>query len=505
MTDHRIRNIVIVGGGTAGWMTAAAMARMLGPGHSIRLVESEEIGTIGVGEATVPHLSVFNRMLGIDEAEFVREVGGTFKLGVQFVDWLKPGTTYVHGFGTSIGLDVGMLPFHQYWLRASREGQARELGEYSLNTLAAARGKFMVSASDAPANTPLANIAYAYHFDAGRYARYLRRYAEARGVQRIEGRISETVLRPTDGFVEAVVTQAGERIEGELFVDCSGFRGLLIEQALKTGYEDWAQWLPTDRAVTVACELTGPPTPYTRATAQAAGWQWRIALQHRVGNGHVYASSCISDDEAAATLLRNLDGAPIGEPKLLRFMSGTRKKVWNRNVVAIGLSSGFLEPLESTGIFLIQSAITRLMALFPDKNFSGAVSDRYNELSRFELERIRDFLILHFHATQRDDTPFWHHCRTMDVPETLSKVLALFRENGQFIRNGDELFGLVSWVEVMLGQGIIPRGCHPLVDQMPKQELDQFVAHVQQVIAGCVDAMPAHQAFIDRYCKAGVL
>lgn len=502
MTDQRIKNIVIVGGGTAGWMSAAALAKVLGPGVSIRLIESEEIGTIGVGEATVPHLSLFNKMLGIDEAEFVRETMGTFKLGVQFVDWLKPGKTYVHGFGTSIGLDVGMLPFHQYWLRAFKAGHAAEIGDYSLNTLAAPRGKFMVSAIDAPANTPLANIAYAYHFDAGLYARYLRRYAQARGVQRSEGKIRETVLRAADGFVESVVLESGESISGDLFIDCSGFRGLLIEQALHTGHEDWSHWLPTDRAVTVACERVGPPTPYTRATAQACGWQWRIGLQHRVGNGHVYASSYISDDEAAATLLRNLDGAALGEPRLLRFVAGTRKKAWNRNVVAIGLSSGFLEPLESTGIFLIQSAITRLLTLFPDKHFSAAVTDRYNALSRFELERIRDFLILHFHATERDDTPFWNHCRTMEIPETLRNVMALFRESGQFIRNAEELFGLVSWVEVMLGQGIVPRTCHPLVDQMPDKDLHEFVAHVRQIIAACVDAMPAHQAFIDRYCRA---
>jgi tryptophan 7-halogenase len=502
MTNQRIKNIVIVGGGTAGWMSAAALAKVLGPGHSIRLIESEEIGTIGVGEATVPHLSLFNKLLGIDEAEFVRETRGTFKLGVQFVNWLKPGKTYVHGFGTSIGLDIGMLPFHQYWLRAFKSGNASEIGDYSLNTLAAAHGKFMVSAVDAPPNTPLANIAYAYHFDAGLYARYLRRYAEARGVQRTEGKIRETLLRPSDGFVDAVVLESGEKISGELFIDCSGFRGLLIEQALHTGYEDWNHWLPTNRAVTVACERTGPPTPYTRATAQTAGWQWRIALQHRVGNGHVYASPYISDDEAAATLLRNLDGAPLGEPRLLRFVAGTRKKVWNRNVVAIGLASGFLEPLESTGIFLIQSAITRLLTLFPDRNFSEAVIDRYNAMSRFELERIRDFLILHFHATQRDDTPFWNYCRTMEIPETLRSVMALFRESGQFIRNAEELFGLVSWVEVMLGQGIMPTTWHTGADQMSEKDLNEFVAHVQQVIATCVDAMPPHQAFIDRYCKA---
>jgi tryptophan halogenase len=502
MTDQRIRNIVIVGGGSAGWMTAAALAKALDRDCSIRLVESEEIGIIGVGEATVPHLSVFNKMLGIDEADFVRQTMGTFKLGVQFVDWQKPGKTYVHGFGTMIGLDVGMLPFHHYWLRARQVGQVSDIGDYSLNTLAAPRGKFMVSAIDAPANTPLANIAYAYHFDTGLYGRYLRHHAQSMGVQRTEGKVCNTVLRPHDGFVEAIVMESGEVIQADLFIDCSGFRGLLIEQALHTGYEDWDHWLPTDRAVTVGCEAVRPPTPYTRATAQAAGWQWRIALQHRVGNGHVYAGRYLSDDEAAATLLHNLDGRATGDPRLIRFRAGTRKQAWNRNVVAIGLSSGFLEPLESTGIFLIQSAVMRLLNLFPQKDFSQALIDRYNAQSRFEIERIRDFLILHFHATERDDTPFWNYCRTMEIPETLRSTMALFKESGQFIRNADELFGLVSWVQVMLGQGIMPKHYHPIADQMPEKELHYLIAHVQQVIATCVDAMPPHQDFIDRYCKA---
>ena len=502
MTDSQIRNIVIVGGGTAGWMAAAAFAKVLGPTYSIRLVESEEIGTVGVGEATVPHLKAFNNLLEIDEIEFVKQVQGTFKLGVQFNDWARIGDSYLHGFGSSIGHDVSLLPFHQFWIKARQQGFATDIGAYSLNTAAAPQGKFMPSATDVPASSPLASIAYAYHFDAGRYAKYLRGYAEQRGVRRTEGKIAQTLLRAHDGFVEAVVLENGERIEGELFIDCSGFRGLLIEQALHTGYHDFTHWLPCDRALAVASEIVGPPTPYTRATARSAGWQWRIPLQHRIGNGHVYASAHISDDEAAATLLANLDGPAIGEPRQLRFTTGVRKKFWNRNVVALGLSSGFLEPLESTSIYMIQSGIARLLNLFPRRDFSAVVIERYNAQAVFEYERIRDFLILHYHATQRDDTPFWNQCRTMSIPDPLRETIELFRDSGRFFRNAEELFGLVSWVEVMLGQGIMPTAWHTGADQMSEKDLNEFVAHVQQVIATCVDAMPPHQAFIDRYCKA---
>jgi len=450
MTDSRIRNIVIVGGGTAGWMAAAAFAKVLGADYSIRLVESEEIGTVGVGEGTVPHLKLFNNLLGIDDVEFVKNTQGTFKLGVQFNDWGRLGDSYVHGFGT-IGHDVGLLPFHQYWIKARRAGKAQDIGAYSLNTVAAPRGRFMPSASDAPPGSPLANVAYAYHFDAGRYARFLRGYAEQRGVRRTEGKVAQTVLHPDSGFVEAIVLESGERIEGELFIDCSGFRGLLIEQALHTGYLDFSHWLPCDRALAVACEKVGPPTPYTRASARPAGWQWRIPLQHRTGNGYVYSSAHTSDDEAAATLLGHLDGKPMGEPRLLRFTTGVRRQAWNRNVVALGLAGGFMEPLESTSIYMIQSGIARLLNLFPQRDFSPVLIDRYNTQSRFEYEHIRDFLILHYHATERDDTPFWNQCRTMSLPPELADNIRLFRDSGRFFRNGEEMFATPSWVQVMLG------------------------------------------------------
>ena len=499
MTDTGVKKIVIVGGGTAGWMAAAAFAKVLDPSYSIRLVESEQIGTVGVGEGTVPHLKLFNDLLGIDDIEFMKHTQGTFKLGVQFNNWGRLGDSYIHGFG-SIGHDVSLLPFHQFWIKARQAGLAGDIHDYSLNTLAASLGKFMVSATDVPPNSPLANIAYSYQFDATMYARFLRGYAEQRGVRRTEGKVAQTVLHSETGFVEAVVLESGERVEGELFIDCSGFGGLLIEQALHTGYHDFTPWLPCDRAMAVACERVGPPTSYTRATAREAGWQWRIPLQHRTGNGYVYSSAHLSDDEAAATLLKHLDGKPLADPRLLRFTAGMRKQVWNRNVVALGLAAGFMEPLESTGIFLIQSGIARLLNLFPHREFSQVLIDRFNAQTAFEYEHIRDFLILHFHATQRDDTPFWNQCRTMSIPTSLQDNIRLFRDSGRFFRDGEEMFAETSWVQVMLGQGIEPRGYHPLVDQMPAEELGKFMASVSRVVASCVEAMPMHQAFIDRHC-----
>lgn len=500
MTDSAVKRVVIVGGGTAGWMAAAGLARVMAQSCSIRLVESAQIGTIGVGEATVPHLKLFNDLLGIDDIAFVRETRGTFKLGTQFVDWARIGDNYFHGFGT-LGHDVSLLPFHQFWVKARRLGMADELGAYSLHTLAAPQDKFMTSAMDVPKTSPLADIAYAYHFDAGRYAQYLRRYAEQRGVRRTEGKVVDVKLRGEDGFVEAVVLDGGERIEGDLFIDCSGFRGLLIEQHLHAGYEDWRRWLPCDRAVTVACDVAGhPPTPYVRCSAAAAGWFWRIQVQERIGNGYVYSSAHCSDDDATEALMRHLEARAQGEPRVLRFAAGRRRKAWDRNVVALGLAAGFIEPLESTGIYLVQSGVARLIKLFPDGGFSPVLRDRFNQETAFEIERIRDFIILHFCATERDDSPFWNYCRTMEIPEPLAENIRLFRDSGRFYRNAEELFAITSWVEVMIGQRILPQRWHPLVDQMPEAELRQFMASVKDVIARCVAAMPTHQQFLDR-CK----
>ncbi len=493
-----IRDIVIVGGGTAGWMTAAALSKVLAGACSVRLIESDEIGIVGVGEATIPMIKLYNAALDLDENDFVRETKGSFKLGIEFRDWARLGDSYIHGFG-KIGQDLGLVSFYHYWLKLHQAAKAGPLEDYSINTTACRHDKFMRAVTDRP-NSPLADIAYAYHFDASLYARFLRRYAEARGVQRIEGKVVDVQLHPETGFVESVQLERGERIAGQLFIDCSGFRGLLIEQALETGYIDWTHWLPCDRALAVPCASAGPTTPYTRSTARGAGWQWRIPLQHRIGNGYVYSSRFISDDEAAATLLANLDGEALADPRLLRFVAGKRRKFWNRNVVAIGLSSGFMEPLESTSIHLIQSAIARLTAFFPHTGFDQIDIDTFNAHSDFEFDKIRDFLILHYYATERDDTPFWNYCRTMDIPDSLRERMALFRSNGRVFREGNEMFAEVSWLQVMHGQRVRPAHYHPLVDVYPEAKVEEFVAGVRGVIDKCVSVMPTHDAFIAKHC-----
>ena len=498
MSENRITEIVIVGGGTAGWMTAAALSKVLTTGYTIRLVESEEIGIVGVGEATIPMIKLYNQALDLDENDFMRKTKGSFKLGIEFVNWGRKGDSYIHGFG-KIGQDLGLISFYQYWLKMHHAGKAANLEEYSINTEAARHNKFMRAVTDRP-NSPLADIAYAYHFDASLYARYLREYSEARGVVRIEGKISHAEQRGSDGHIEAVVLENGERIAGQLFIDCSGFRGLLIEQTLKTGYEDWTHWLPCDRALAVPCASAGPTTPYTRSTAREAGWQWRIPLQHRIGNGYVYSSKFISDDEAAATLMANLDGEALAEPRPLRFVTGKRKKFWNKNVIAIGLASGFMEPLESTSIHLIQSSIARLTAFFPHAGFEQSDIDEFNAHSHFEFDRIRDFLIAHYHATERDDTPFWNYCRTMEVPESLKRRMDLFSSNGRIFREANEMFAEVSWLQVLHGQRVQVKGYHPLVDLYSEEKIVDFLDSIRGVIGNCVQAMPSHDDFIARNC-----
>ncbi len=498
MTQHPVKHIVIVGGGTAGWMTAAAMAKVLVGDFTIRLVESDEIGTVGVGEATIPQIRQFNQSLEIDENDFVRRTQGTFKLGIQFVNWARVGDSYVHSFG-ALGRDHALLPFHQYWLKAHLAGKVSDIAPYCLNSVAALQGKFMRPAN-LGADSPLSSIAYAYQFDAALYARYLRDYSERRGVRRTEGIVKDAVLRTNDGFIEAIVLASGERITGDLFIDCSGFSGLLIEQTLHAGYEDWSRWLPCDRALALACAPAGPPTPYTRSTAREAGWQWRIPLQHRIGNGYVYSSAHISDEQAADTLLKNLDAPPLTAARQLRFVTGKRRRTWVRNCVAIGLAAGFLEPLESTSIHLIQSAITALLSFFPDQGFDPVLIERFNQKSSFDWERVRDFLILHYHATERGDTAFWNDCRTMSVPERLLEYMDLFRGSGRFYRENEELFTQISWVQVMLGQRITPRAYHPLVDLLSDADLDQFLGNIRHIIQRCAAAMPAHEKFIARYC-----
>jgi len=500
MTQAPIKTIVIVGGGSAGWMAAAALARLLQNKYAIRLVESDDISTVGVGESTIPMIRLFNSVLGINEDEFVRETRATFKLGIEFEDWGRVGERYMHGFG-KFGQDLWTVDFFQYWLRAHLAGQAPDLERYSINRMAAKAGKFM-RPSDEVRDSPLADIVYAFHLDAGLYARYLRKYAEARGVVRTEGKIVE-VRRHADGDVAAVVLENGEAIGGELFLDCSGFRGLLIEGALQTGFEDWSHWLPCDRAWAVPCELAGDLPPTTRASARPAGWQWRIGLQHRTGNGHVYASRFMSDDEAAHILMSGLDGKPLAEPKLLRFTAGRRKKTWNRNVVAVGLSAGFLEPLESTSIYLIQSTISRLVSFFPDGGFDAADIEEFNRQSDFEVERIRDFIILHYHATERSDTPFWDHVRTMAIPETLRRKMDLYGAHGRVVRENNELFTEIGWQQVLHGQGVRPRAAHPLAGMLGDKELGDFLGNIERVVGKCVEVMPTHKDFVGAVARAG--
>ena len=500
MQEHLIKHIVIVGGGTSGWMAAAAMSQVLKGQYRITLVESDEIGTVGVGEATIPPIQTFNKILGIDEAEFMRQTMGSFKMGVEFVNWKSLGHRYMHGFGP-LGQELWTADFHQYWLKMWLAGKAPDLENYSITRMACKADKFMRPAEDM-AQSPLSQIAYAYHFDASLYARFLGRYAQARGVQRIEGLIKQVHLKPDNGHVAAVELQDGRRVEGELFIDCSGFRGLLIEQALHTGFEDWTHWLPCDRALAVPCESQAEITPYTRSTAHKAGWQWRIPLQHRTGNGHVYCSQHISDDEATHTLLSNLDSAPLAEPRLIKFSTGKRKKAWNRNVVALGLAGGFLEPIESTSIHLVQIAITKLLTLFPDCGFNQADIDEYNSQLDFEYVSVRDFIILHYHLNQRTDAPFWEHCREMAVPESLRRRMALYAQRGRIFRENNELFAPASWLQVLHGQGIRPAGYDPLVDLYPEAEIAEFLEGIRAVIAKCVGVMPGHAAYISEHCAS---
>lgn len=474
------------------------MSKVLTRGYRIRLVESDEIATIGVGEATIPVIKFFNAALELNEDDFVSKTQGTFKLGIEFVNWARLGDRYTHGFG-GIGQDWGILKCYQYWLKMRQLGAAPELGEYSINTVAPRHAKFMRRRPEMK-KSPLADIAYAFHFDASLYARYLRHYSEARGVVRTEGKIVSTVLSDPSGFIEAVVLASGERLAGDLFIDCSGARGLLIEQALHTGYEDWSHWLPCDRAIAVPCESDRILLPLTRATAHGAGWQWRIPLQHRTGNGHVYSSQFMQEDAATAILLANLDGKPLAAPRLIPFTPGKRRRLWNRNCVALGLASGFLEPLESTSIHLIQSTIVRLMRLFPHHGCNAVETEQFNRGCDFEYERIRDFIILHYKATEREDSPMWNYCRNMPIPDTLSRKIDLFRENGRIFRENDELFAEESWLQVMIGQRIVPESYDPLVDTQPQEAISRYLEDIETVIKRCVDVMPTQRDFIAQHC-----
>ena len=497
--DRRIRSVLIVGGGTAGWMTAAALSRKLSSKRcSIRLVESAEIGIVGVGEATVPHIRYFNTSLGLDEADFMRKTQATIKLGIKFANWARLGDSYIHPFG-AFGSPINGVDFHHYWLKLRQLGDDVDLFDYSLPIAAAERGKFMLPAMD---RSIFSTYGYAYHFDTNLYGPYLRAYAETRGVRRTEGKVVDVALRGEDGFVHSVTMESGEVIEADLFVDCSGFRGLIIEQKLKAGYLDWTNYLPCNRAVAVSTAYAGEPAPYTKATAHEAGWQWRIPLQHRDGNGFVYSSEFMSEDEAASKFLANLPGKPITDPIFLRFTGGRRKKTWIKNCVSVGLAGGFIEPLESTSIYLTQQAITALVELFPTRDFEPAGIEELNRVMDTEYRRVLDFVTLHYHATERDDTPMWRYVRTMPIPDTLSYALNLFQERGYVVKYQQGMFLEPSWHAVYVGQRVLPKRYDPRADGVDVAKLRQEMSRAKARIVQATEMMPTHQSFLDDHGAA---
>ena len=497
---NSIRSIVIVGGGTAGWMAAALFGKLFDKKYSITLVESDDIGTIGVGEATIPAIKTYTSLLGVSEFEVLSATQGIYKLGIEFVDWRRKDHSYIHSFG-KIGRDLLWLRTHQYWRKMYPKGGFKGLEGYAINAVAMRQNRFANPRIEMD-NSPLQDLVAAYHFDAGLFAKFLRTKAEGHGVVRREGRITQTVLRPDNGHIDKVVLQSGEEIAGDLFIDCSGMAALLIGKAMGVGYHDWGHWLLCDRAVAVPCESVPTLTPYTRSTARDAGWQWRIPLQHRTGNGHVYASRHMSEDEATSILMNNLDGAPRADPFHVKFTPGRRHKAWVKNCVAIGLSGGFIEPLESTSIHMIQTSLMRLVHLFPDRNFNPVDIAEYNRRSAFEYEDIRDFIITHYKVTERDDTRFWRECRNMDIPDGLRERLALFKAHGRYFRrSNEELFVEESWIQVLVGQGAFD-AYDPSVDIVPEDQIAKYLLNVEEVIEKCAASLPTHNDYIAQYCKA---
>ena len=498
MNAGKIRKLVIVGGGTSGWMAAAALSKTLGTTHySLTLVESDEIGTVGVGEATIPTIQEFNQLLEIDENEFMKATNATFKLGIRFVDWKAKGSVYFHPFGT-YGVDMN-VNFTHYWMRYHLSGGSSDFGLFNPQSLAAQQGRFGRMSEINP-QAPAVN--YAFHFDASLYAKFLRRYSEARGVVRQEGKITSVTQAPESGDVTSVTLENGQTIEGDLFIDCSGFRGLLIEQTLKTGYTDWSQWLPCNRAAAVPCDKVCSITPYTTSTAHEAGWQWRIALQHRTGNGYVFCDSFLNEDKAAELLLQRLDGKPQADPRIIRFVTGHRKQQWNQNVIAMGLASGFLEPLESTSIYLVQEAIMRLLRYFPREQITDSLRASFNGDMLFAYNDVKDFLIAHYKVSQREDTPFWAYCKHMDIPDSLKARLESFERHNLSLVKSDELFKEASWFAVLAGQGLLPKSYHPVADLMPKDEFHWRMERIREGTAGLANMMPAHEAYIAKACPS---
>ena len=492
MEHQKIKHVVIAGGGTAGWMAAAAVAKLLGKTVKVSLVESEEIGTVGVGEATIPTLLTLHELLKIKEQDFISAVGGTFKLGISFENWHDVGKDYIHSFGYT-GKDCWAAGFQHFWLKGKELGISKDFGEYCNEWAAAKQNRFAV--------LPNQNLNYAYHFDSSRYAAFLRKIAEEHGAVRIEGKIEAVQQHEQTGFITGLRLESGQQVDGDFFVDCTGFRGLLIEQTLHAGYDDWQHWLPCDSALAVQTENVQPPIPYTRSIDHEAGWQWRIPLQHRTGNGLVYCSKFWSRDEAEAKLRGNLEGELVTDPRPIKFQTGTRRRHWVKNCVAVGLSSGFMEPLESTSIHLIQRSIVRFMQMFPSDGVRQPDIEEFNNQMKFEIENIRDFIILHYHVTNRTDTPFWRHCRTMEIPESLQHRIDLFKETGRVFKVPTELFGENSWTQVMLGQGLSPEQYHPIVNMMDEQELRDFLGGIHGSVERLVSQLPEHQRFIDHYCR----
>ncbi len=500
LQQNRVQKVVIVGGGTAGWMTAAALSRYLHKDYcSITLVESEQIGTVGVGEATIPAIHDFNQKLRIDEQDFMRKTNATFKLGIEFENWAREGESYIHPFG-HFGQDMNGVGFHHYWNKLRQRGDPTPYDHYCLAHVAAKLGKFKHPVKD-PASV-YSSYFYAFHFDSSLYAKYLRNFSENQGVVRKEGKIVDTCLRAEDGFIDSVKLDNNETISGDLFIDCSGFRGLLIEGALETGYEEWTKWLPCNRAVAIPSENTDTPRPYTRAIAQSAGWQWQIPLQNRTGNGHVYCSDYINDDSAEKILSANLPGMALSDPRILKFVTGKRKRTWNKNCIAIGLSGGFLEPLESTSIYLIQAAIMKLLECFPDQNCKPALLKEFNAYMDDKFIQVRDFLIFHYKANQREDSEFWKYCQNMDVPDSLAYKMRLFHERGHVAYKQSDLFVEANWVSIFHGQHLIPQKYDPRVECLQTKHIAERLGQMKSVILKAADSLPSHADTIAQYCAA---
>ena len=494
-----IKNVVIAGGGTAGWIAAALLNKVLGKVINITLIESSSIGTIGVGEATIPPIIQLNNALGINEQDFINATNASIKLGIEFENWKTPSHSYMHAFG-SFGKDFPFCDFYNFWVKGQISGSEDSLWDFSLNYQAAKKHKF--APLSAITNTQLPGISYAFHFDATLYAEYLKKLALSRGVKHIDAKIERVTQCPNTGQINSLTLDNNSQIEGDLFIDCTGQRALLIEQTLNTGFVDWSHYLPCDSAVAVQSTGSDELRPYTRSIAYNAGWQWQIPLQNRTGNGLVYCSRYLSDEGETALLLNNLPGEPTTDPRLIKFKTGRRLKQWHKNVVAVGLSSGFLEPLESTSIHLIQSAVIRLIKLFPHNGISDALVTEFNKQSVTEIEHIRDFIILHYKLTEREDSPFWRQCKQMDIPQSLAHKMDLFRQTGKVVRENDELFAEVAWQQVCIGQGLIPEDYNNIVDSLSSEQLNDLFSTLKTLITSTVDQLPTHKDFLAKIKKA---